>query len=669
MGLSTGLLWFLQRNSKLRWARQQALPEINRLLQANEISTAFALAIEAERYLPDDPALTSLWPRIAVKTTIETTPAGAEVSIKEYVKPDSEWRRLGTAPLKDLRLPNAVFRWQIRKEGYEPVEQAAPPGAARSFSMLKVGEIPPGMVSVRGGTTHAASTGFASVQLEDYFIDRHEVTNRQFKEFIDRGGYANGSYWKQPFVKEGRTLTAAEAMAGFIDATGKPGPATWANGTYPEGQADHPVTGVSWFEAAAYAEFVGKQLPTIYHWRSAVLVATYTSIVPVSNFSRKALARVGSYQGMSQCGTFDMAGNAKEWCWNEASPGDRYILGGAWSEPEYMFSDSDAQSQFTRSPLNGFRCMKPLAGAPLAGSLLQPLVRKTRDYANEKPVSDEEFRIYRELFSYDKAPLNTRIEAVDDSDPRWRREKVSFAAPYAGNGRMLAVVFLPKGFPPPYQPVIFFPGADARTDRAPSSDKLVTLYRVEAIIRGGRAVIYPIYWGTYERGTEQPASPAITSNAYREYVVHQAKDFRRAIDYLETRNDLQSDKLAFVGQSWGASLGVVLTALENRIKVNIFVIGGFSQQRPPAQVDQINFAPRITTPTLMLNGNADFGFPLETSQRPMFRFLGTPPEQKRHVLFDSSHAVPIEPCTKEMNDWLDKYLGPAKRTGADAVAP
>ena len=659
VGLGASLVWFLQRSSKLRWARQQALPEISRLLQANEIPAAFALAVEAEKYLPDDPALTSLWPRIAVETSIETTPAGAEVAIKEYRKPDSEWQLLGKAPMKKIRLPKFYYRWRIRQEGYETVEQAATVTAAIKFSAQKTGEIPRDMVRVQGSTTNSAFTGFASVRLEDYLIDRYEVTNRQFKEFVDRGGYTKGDFWKQPFVKQGTTVPLTEALAGLVDTTGKLGPATWTNGTYPEGQADYPVTGVSWFEAAAYAEFAGKRLPSVSHWRAAALVASFVSIVPLSNFSGKGLAPVGSQQGMSGSGAYDMAGNAKEWCWNEAGSGDRYILGGAWNEPKYMFGQADAMSAFNRAPQNGFRCIKLLSSEPLASRVDAPVVRVQRDYAQEKPVSDAEFQGFRSLYAYDPAKLDARIEAVDDSDPRWRREKVSFKAAY-GTERMSAILFLPKQISPPYQTIVFFPGNDAHTASRPSSDDLASMERVSFLVAGGRALIYPIYWGTYERGVGQPSGPPMNSIAFRDSVVNQSKDLGRSIDYLETRTDIQRDKLAYVGYSWGGGMGPILTALEPRLKVNVFVIGGFPTVPHQREADSINFAPRVKIPTLMLNGRDDFTFPLETSQNPMFRFLGTPPEHKRHVLYDSGHQAPNEPSAKETHDWLDKYLGPVK---------
>ena len=63
--------------------------------------------------------------------------------------------------------------------------------------------------------------------LADYLIDKYEVTNRLFKEFVEQGGYQNQRYWREAFVKDGRALSWEQAMALFRDATGRPGPSTW----------------------------------------------------------------------------------------------------------------------------------------------------------------------------------------------------------------------------------------------------------------------------------------------------------------------------------------------------------------------------------------------------------------------------------------------------------
>jgi eukaryotic-like serine/threonine-protein kinase len=70
-----------------------------------------------------------------------------------------------------------------------------------------------------------------------------------------------------------------------------------------------------------------------------------------------------------------------------------------------------------------------------------------------------------------------------------------------------------------------------------------------------------------------------------------------------------------------------------------------------------NFTPRVKMPVLMVNGRYDFFFPKETTQDPMFRALGTPEKDKRHVVFESGHVPPPDMLIKEVLDWLDRYLG------------
>jgi eukaryotic-like serine/threonine-protein kinase len=60
----------------------------------------------------------------------------------------------------------------------------------------------------------------------------------------------------------------------------------------------------------------------------------------------------------------------------------------------------------------------------------------------------------------------------------------------------------------------------------------------------------------------------------------------------------------------------------------------------------------------MVNGRYDYFFPVESSQDPMFRFLGTPAKDKRHTVFESGHVPPNDLLIKEVLDWLDSYLGP-----------
>ena len=107
-------------------------------------------------------------------------------------------------------------------------------------------------------------------------------------------------------------------------------------------------------------------------------------------------------------------------------------------------------------------------------------------------------------------------------------------------------------------------------------------------------------------------------------------------------------------------MGGILPAVEPRLKASVLYVGGFDLRNALPEVEPINFAPRITIPTLMLNGLYDFFFPAECCQESMFRLLGAPPEHKRRVVYETGHNVPRPELIKETLNWLDKYLGPVK---------
>jgi eukaryotic-like serine/threonine-protein kinase len=137
-----------------------------------------------------------------------------------------------------------------------------------------------------------------------------------------------------------------------------------------------------------------------------------------------------------------------------------------------------------------------------------------------------------------------------------------------------------------------------------------------------------------------------------------SKDLGRSIDYLETCKDIDTGKLAYHGYSLGGAVGPHLIAAEPRFKAAILICGG-SFERVPPEVDPWNFAPRVKIPVLMQNGRDDFLFPVEASQLPLFRLLGTRAKDKTHVLYDGAHNIYSQPDSiREILDWLDRYLGP-----------
>jgi len=641
-----------------------SLDEIRQLIGEFKFPEAYAIAEELDSQITDDSIRESMWSEVARELTLETDPPGAMVMRRDYESTDADWKELGVTPVVVKRFPLGLSRLRFELEGYLPRETAnfsSRIASAGAFVLDTPNTMPAGMTRVSGGSAKIQAPGleqFEALELGDYFMDIHEVTNQQYKAFVDAGSYADPTCWTHPFVRDGQTIPFDDAMAIFVDQTGRAGPSGWQVGSYPEGADELPVGGVSWYEAAAYACFVGKSLPTVYHWFTAADPYSSNHVVPLSNYGGAGAAPVGQYRGLTRDGIYDMAGNVREWAQNPDGEA-RYILGGGWNDPEYAFNDAVTSPAFDRSGENGIRLASYPDETNLAAASAA-IEKAFRDYDAETPVSDEVFAVYRQMFQYDDTPLNaTVIESIEDAN--YVRERIELDAAY-NDERLTIFVFLPTGenFSPPYQTVVFFPGSNDIYKR--SYDEL-QLRSVEFVLRSGRALVYPVYKGTYERGSELVSDIQDTSNLYRDHVIAWTQDIGRAIDYLETRDDIDADRLAYLGFSWGGALGPIMTAVEQRFRTGIFFVGGLMMQSAQPMADPFNFLPRVTIPTFMFNGRYDSFFPLDTSIQPFYENLGTPDADKKLVVTDSNHFVAAYSANQlisEALDWMDKYLGPVK---------
>ncbi len=139
---------------------------------------------------------------------------------------------------------------------------------SRSRTALSEGMclVPEGQVAIRHnwapaeGETEATPMQGPSLRVEAYYLDRYPVTNAQFHQFVASGGYEEMAIWDPEIWP---------ALLDFVDATGHPGPRYWRDGRFPRSEDNHPVIGVSWYEALAYSRWIGKRLPTDAEWVKA----------------------------------------------------------------------------------------------------------------------------------------------------------------------------------------------------------------------------------------------------------------------------------------------------------------------------------------------------------------------------------------------------------------
>lgn len=657
--------WYTRHRIKVTWAKNKALPEIEQLYNEFKFEEAFDLVKITEKYIPNDPQFRTWESRLTRKITLISDPPGAAVFIRNYSGSEREWERIGTTPIDSMKFPVfSFYQVKLEKEGFETMLEAL----ATTFDLktdtfsrklFKTGTLPPGMVYVEGYWDELKNRYLMD---NGFFIDRYEVTNKQYKDFIDKGGYRNPAYWKNEFISDGKKITLEKAISRFVDKTGRPGPSTWEAGDYPDGQEDYPVSGISWYEAAAFAEFAGKSLPTGDHWDSGAGF-WYTpfykyigpQIYPISNFNGNGPDAIGKHQGISPFGAYDMAGNVREWCWNETQKG-RIIAGGGYDDATYLYTVWSQLPPFDRSAQNGIRCALYREKEKIPPTAFRPidLMPEMTDHTWEVPVSKDVFNIYRNQFLYDSIPLNAKIVERDDTPEDWTVEKASFSAAY-GDETMIDYLFLPKNATPPYQTVIFFPGSYAHEEKD-LRKSLNSIWLTDYILKSGRAVIYPVYKGTFERndGQEFPDN----SHQYTARLIQWVKDFSRSVDYLQTRPDIDITRLGFYGHSWGGRMGAIIPAVEARLKLSVLITGGFSNIKSYPEANELNYISHIKIPVLMLNGRYDEIFEINLNVRPFFDHLGTSVKDKRFCVYETGHYVPRSDMIRETLAWFDKYFGP-----------
>jgi len=679
--LAAGFLGW-QRMNRVKQARAQ-VPEIAKLVDAGDFQAAFTRAQQVRRYVPDDPLLASLTPLFTAEYSIKSDPEGADVYARAYDGDKDPWIHVGRTPLERVALPRRAMLWRFEKEGFVTAERAntalgnqnaiggflAPEAGKLEVKLWTPEQQPSDMVYVPGGPGAGLSyAGLPQAAAPPFFIDRNEVTNAKFKEFVEAGGYERRQYWEGMDIRDtgGKLLSFEGAMKRFIDSTGRPGPANWELGSYPQGRGEYPVTGVSWYEAAAYARFRNRSLPSVSHWIHAAMrgdeigSSLAASIAPLSNFGTSGPAPVGQYQGTGLYGTHDLYGNVREWLSNPG-PGGGWVIGGGWEDPTYSYADAMPAPLMERSAQNGFRLMRPTPESADDAALHVAFSGKAgrTDILAAKPISEELYATYSRHFAYRPGPLNATAPETMASTEDWIKQRVTIDAGYEGK-RMDVILFIPRRTQPPFQPIVLFSGMQmflfpATVD---SIEPGFAALPLDFIVKSGRVLVQPIFEGTYER-FQSPVDFSDQIRMTREYAAWRS-DLGRALDYLETRTDVDAKHIGYIGLSFGSSAALPLLATEPRLKAAVLVAGGIPPQNNyPPMVDPLNYASRIKMPVLMFNGRFDAGFTVEGHQKPLFRLLGTPAADKRHVILDYGHASPPRgDLLRESLAWYDKYLGP-----------
>ena len=418
--------------------------------------------------------------------------------------------------------------------------------------------------------------GLADQQdLGPFWMDRVEVRNEAYQEFVTAGGYTTRDYWQQ-LIAEGTIRW--EDVASFTDTTGIQGPASWELGSYLPGEGQLPVRGISYAEARAYAAFRGKQLPGMQHWaRAALSLAEWKwplapAVVATSNLDGSSPRAVASLGANSSHGLSDLVGNVAEWTTTTLA-GNPTLIGGAWSDQAWHFNVPTPQSPLARPLTAGFRCMLRTDRSSIVRQLEIPV---PHPLDHEPPQIDE--RLFNELsqqFEYSAGSLN--MDAVVERPPveseQWNYQRVLLPSGDPADPLPLNL-YLPKDSAAPLQTLIYLPPADSWGAGVKSDDIAIEDYHLDFVPRSGRALIWPVYWGSQER--YQDLHMLNRAQAIRQMGEQRRRtrdEIGRVLDYIAA-SDRFNGKVALLGLSRGVRYAPQVLAFEPRIDTAVFYGAG-----------------------------------------------------------------------------------------------
>jgi dienelactone hydrolase len=285
-----------------------------------------------------------------------------------------------------------------------------------------------------------------------------------------------------------------------------------------------------------------------------------------------------------------------------------------------------------------------------------PVVAQESSPGARAPVGEEAYRVILESYQYDRdIPLEAQVLASESTE-EYTREKIVFRS---RDSRVPGYLAVPRGGSPPYSLVLLLHGQDASKSSwwqgipAELPRQLhaagIAVLALDAQYHGERALAndFEPWEGMFRRRWLNRVDEALTQSII---------DYRRALDYVETRGDIDAGRVGVYGYSMGGLMSYVLTAIDDRVGVTVVCVAGPSPRlagrREAFQVHNFVRAFR-DRPIMILLGRSDPIYSADAIE-PFFASIDS--RDKELVWYDSGHRLPPEHIDRAVT-WFVAHLG------------
>ena len=636
----------------------QVIPEIIELYDSGQIGKVFLKSKALFEEYPSNEIIENYFKKSSRYAYLKTDTSGVDVSV-QYAE-DSIYNYIGQTPIDSFLVPNTWPSHKL-KLTYNNVDFVKEWSDNHNYRFPdKTIFIPDGHKVILGSDPWMFLQGvnFEDIKLNSFSISNNEVSNKEYQKFVDSDGYENQRYWDFPLQVGDKIYDFNSSIKLFVDKYGKLGPSNWSFGKYPTGLGNHPVTGISWFEARAFARFSNLSLPNIYQWLYASGIPDNWSVVDLSvtkgsNYNSTQTREVdnknGSYNGLNNIG-----GNVKEWTLNPNGDNkDKYsILGGSFKEAPYTFNNYYSKSPFDRSIGNGIRLSKNLTKnkSKLDNDVIPEF---QRDFDKIDDVSDEVFEVYKSQFEYNE-PLVAKTINLDNFQEGYTAQKFEIETAYESDEKLHGYIVFSNKFKGKYDPVIVYPNAGSIGNNTDSD--FPGFSGLKHLVDEGYAIIHPIYYNTFSREKTINTFWANESEDYKNTIIKIGKDYKKSLDYIESRNDFNFDSMSYFGYSWGSTTSNYLLAIDDRIKSAVLCVGGLMIQKSKKEIEAHYYVRRIKTPILHIVGKEDGIFGYEENYKPWKKLIGTSSEKLKTIELENvGHGLPWDTIIKHQSNWIKRH--------------